>query len=91
MCVSDASFSMIAAGRGLEHLLMLVHELPEKLSDRETAILLYTSDQLKSFRAFLQRDTVKLPLPVFSDFPETVKQTVCSAAPCSIHRTDSCT
>jgi hypothetical protein len=71
MCVSDASFSMIAAGRGLEHLLMLVHELPEKLSDRETAILLYTSDQLKSFRAFLQRDTVKLTLPVFSDFPDS--------------------
>lgn len=60
LCISDASFSMVAAGRGLEHLLILVHELPEQLSDCDTAILLYTLDRLASFRAFLQGETKEL-------------------------------
>lgn len=70
LCISDASFSMVAAGRGLEHLLILVHELPEQLSHHDTALLLYTLDRLASFRAFLQRETKELPPLSFSDLPD---------------------
>lgn len=70
LCISDASFSMVAAGRGLEHLLILVHELPEQLSHHDTALLLYTLDLLASFRAFLQRETKELPPLSSSDLPD---------------------
>lgn len=70
LCISDASFSMVAAGRGLEHLLILVHELPEQLSHHDTALLLYTLDRLASFRAFLQRETKELPPLSSSDLPD---------------------
>ena len=41
LCVSGAGFSMIDAGRGLEHLLMiLIQEVsPETLSDRDKIFL----------------------------------------------------
>lgn len=69
LCISDASFSMVAAGRGLEHLLLLVHELPDKLSEQETAILAKTSDYLASFRSFLHMETAELPPLSLPDFP----------------------
>lgn len=70
LCISDASFSMVAAGRGLEHLLALVHELPKKLSESEIHILLHTYDRLTSFRAFLQRETAELPAFDSWDHPD---------------------
>lgn len=61
LSISDASFSMIAAGRGLEHLLILIKELPEELSAQEKAILEYVSGQLKIYQAFLKSETESLP------------------------------
>lgn len=60
-CVSDASFSMIAAGRGLEHLLELVCELPQPLSAGDRTLLVHISHCLETFRAFLHQETQKLP------------------------------
>ena len=61
LCISDASFSMIAAGRGLEHLLILIKELSETLSEQEKSSLLYISGQLKIYRGFLSQETDSLP------------------------------
>ena len=60
-CVSDASFSMIAAGRGLEHLLELVCELPQPLSNEDRSLLVHITDWLKTFRAFLHQEIPELP------------------------------
>lgn len=60
-CVSDASFSMIAAGRGLEHLLELVCELPQPLSAGDKTLLVQISHCLETFRAFLHQEIPELP------------------------------
>lgn len=61
LCVSDAAFSMIAAGRGLEHLHLLVSELPDHLSLQNRSLLLHTETVLESFRAFLCQEAGHLP------------------------------
>lgn len=61
LSISDASFSMIAAGRGLEHLLALIEELPDAITDKEKALLIHISGQLEIYRDFLQQKTVSLP------------------------------
>lgn len=61
LSISDASFSMIAAGRGLEHLLILTGELPEQIGAQEKTMLEYISGQLKIYRAFLHAETESLP------------------------------
>lgn len=66
LCVSDASFSMIAAGRGLEHLLILINELPDELSSRKKSLLSEIEVLLAAFRSFLQKETADLP-PVDTD------------------------
>lgn len=60
-CVSDAGFSMIAAGRGLEHLLLLISELPENLSAQDRALLIRIEEELKSFRSFIQQQSSEIP------------------------------
>lgn len=62
-CVSDAGFSMIDAGRGLEHLLFLLQELPRELSDQDRSLLQVTMNRLRIFRAFLHQEIKELPLP----------------------------
>lgn len=62
LCVSDASFSMIDAGRGMESLLILLHELPQELSSQEKRLLTYILSQLKDFRKFLQQEADSLPV-----------------------------
>lgn len=61
LCVSEASFSMIEAGRGLEHLLILVHEFPEALSGEERNYLVNAREQLMPFRSFIHQETTTLP------------------------------
>lgn len=61
LCISDASFSMIAAGRGLEHLLILIHELPEPLTVQNRTFLLFITEQLQIFRAFIHGEISELP------------------------------
>ncbi|MDO4272842.1 MAG: FUSC family protein [Eubacteriales bacterium] len=67
LCISDAGFSMVAAGRGLEHLLILIHEMPEIKSQQEKNYLLEIWEQLKIYRSFLQQEITELPS--FSNFP----------------------
>lgn len=68
LCVSDASFYMIDAGRGLEHLLILVHELPSQLSLKDREMLQNLSDRLQTFCAFLHQDITLIPEPDAKDF-----------------------
>ena len=74
LCVSDASFSMIDAGRGLEHLLILIHELPVALSAQDKAFLLKIDGQLEIFRAFLHQEITCLPLIKMADFLENEEE-----------------
>ncbi|MCH1984361.1 FUSC family protein [Ruminococcus sp. OA3] len=68
LCISDASFSMIDAGRGLEHLLILMKELPDTSPVQTRAILLTIADYLELFRRFLQQEITELPSCKYSDF-----------------------
>lgn len=61
LCISDASFSMVAAGRGLEHLLTLVCELPDPLTDKDRAFLSQLDRHLAAFSAYLCRETAEIP------------------------------
>ena len=61
LSISDASFSMIAAGRGLEHLLILIDELPEHSPAQEKAMLRYIFSQLEVYRVFLRQGAKGLP------------------------------
>lgn len=61
LCVSDASFSMVDAGRGLEHLLILIHELPGTLKPQDKEFLLKVDRQLKIFRSYLHQEISDLP------------------------------
>lgn len=61
LCISEASFSMIGAGRGLEQLLILIHELPDVLSDSERNTLLQAREQLEAFRAFIRQEAALVP------------------------------
>lgn len=70
LCVSDASFSMIAAGRGLEHLLILINELPETLSDPQKNMLSFIADQLSSFRSFLYQESAEIASLERGDLPD---------------------
>lgn len=60
LCISEASFSMISVGRGLEQLFLLVHELPDSLSDSEKNALMNAREQLEAFRGFLRQKTAEI-------------------------------
>lgn len=77
LCVSDAGFSMIAAGRGLEHLMLLVSELPEELSEQDRALLMRTKEELKGFHSFIQQKISDIPAlePMGLFAPEKEKST----------------
>lgn len=60
LCVSDASFSMIDAGRGLEHLILLLHDHRAELSERPS-LLKAVSRRLDAFQAFLDRQAPLAP------------------------------
>lgn len=62
LCVSEASFSMIAAGRGLDHLLTQLTALPEVLTNEEKSMLSDISSRLQTFRSFLHQEITELPL-----------------------------
>lgn len=70
LCISDAGFSMLEAGRGLEHLLGLLHALPGKLSGEEKAYLTVLLAQLEKYQAFLRQETQVLEAPVCPVFSE---------------------
>lgn len=70
LCIKDASFSIIAAGRGLEHLMHLVRELPETLSQKDKLLLCAVRDQLKAYRSFLHQEITGIPEPTKTYFSE---------------------
>ena len=61
LCISDASFSMVAAGRGLEHLLTLIEELPGTLSAADREFLTAIDGWLETLRRFLHQELTELP------------------------------
>lgn len=70
MCVSDASFNMIDAGRGLEHLMILLSELPEPLNGPDKKLLLRISGCLAEYRSFLHQEIASIPPLDSHDFQE---------------------
>lgn len=60
LCVSDASFSMIDAGRGLEHLIILLHEFARPVSESDKQLMKKISSQLMVFRSFIHQETTAL-------------------------------
>lgn len=63
LCISDASFSMLECGRGLEKLILLLYSLKGAVSPARAAILEKTAAQLDSFITFLKGDS-KLLIPL---------------------------
>lgn len=57
-CISDAGFAVVDAGRGLEHLLILMSQL--ETPKRYTDMLKKTAGQLDRFQAYIEG---KLPIP----------------------------
>ena len=60
LCISDASFAMIDAGRGLENLVLLLYELVPSGAPGQAALLQQISECLSDFRAFLQKEADSL-------------------------------
>lgn len=52
-CISNANISMLDVGRGLENLMLLIHELPPILDSEKKEMLINIQYQLNQFRAFL--------------------------------------
>ena len=61
LCVSDASFSIIDAGRGLEHLVLLLHDLSPADAQAHADLLRRVSGQLEGFAAYIRREAEILP------------------------------
>ncbi len=61
LCISDAGYSMVAAGRGLEHLLTLVEELPGEVTAQERELLPLMDGQLETFCRFLHQEQAEIP------------------------------
>lgn len=76
LCVSEASFSMIGAGRGLEQLLVQITQLPEELPEETKSFLENAREQLNAFHAFLHQETDVLPdlqVPETSPFYDALR------------------
>lgn len=62
LCISDASFAMIDAGRGLENLCLLLYEWEKPLTRENRGLLQLIRYDLSAFGAFIQKQTVFLPV-----------------------------
>lgn len=63
LCISDASFAMVDAGRGIEHLITLLRDLNGPLTPQRRKLLEITDRQIADLRAFLQSQ-VEFPAPL---------------------------
>lgn len=61
LCVSDANFSVIDSGRGLEHLYLLLSDLERPLSPSRKNLVQSVDKKLRLFQSFIQRDVPELP------------------------------
>lgn len=60
LCISDASFAMIDAGRGLENLVLLLYEMEGPITPPRAGMLRYISCCLSRLRAYMLRETADL-------------------------------
>lgn len=63
LCISDASFAALDAGRGLENLILLLYELEGPLTPERADLLRRVSDQLSRCRAYVLREARDIPPP----------------------------
>lgn len=68
LCVSDASFSMIDAARGLEHLIILLSEIERPVSPADKQVLKEIASRLTVFRSFLHQEISGLAPVIREDF-----------------------
>ncbi|WP_262396425.1 FUSC family protein [Zongyangia hominis] len=61
LCISDASFSMIDAGRGLENLVLLLYEMEGTVTEERAKMLRKLSASLTTFRSYMLRETSEIP------------------------------
>lgn len=61
LCISDASFAMIDAGRGYENLVLLLYEMEGPITPEREKMLRAISAVLSGFRAFARRQTPDIP------------------------------
>lgn len=73
-CISDAAFSMIDAGRGLEHLIVLLHEITLPLTPEETSMLQTLQKYLECWKTFIHSDEKTLPPVNPADFSAAAQQ-----------------
>lgn len=57
LCVSDAGFSMIDSGRGMEHIIILLHEMERDLTPARREMLGRTVEWLDKYRAYVHSQT----------------------------------
>lgn len=67
LCISDASFAMIDAGRSTENLILLLYEYQGPLSPSDRAALREIGSQLDLFQAFLRMELGDIPEPSFQE------------------------
>ncbi|WP_276949620.1 FUSC family protein [Enterocloster lavalensis] len=68
LCVSDAGFSMIDAGRGLEHIVLLLVDQKEPLTPEMRKILEKTGEKIGEYRAYISQEGGQLAPPAREDF-----------------------
>lgn len=61
LCISDAGFAMIDAGRGLENLVLLLYDAEGPVTPARAAMLREVSACLSGFRAFALREAAGIP------------------------------
>lgn len=68
LCVSDAGFSMIDAGRGLEHIALLLGDLKTPLDPPTRALLEKTAEKVADYRAYIMKQSTALTPPDRTDY-----------------------
>lgn len=68
LCISDASFAMIDAGRGLENLVLLLYDMEGPVSTARADLLRQIAACLSQFRAFMLRQATDIPELCRTDF-----------------------
>lgn len=68
LCISDTSFVVIDAGRGLENLVLLLYEVDGPTSEQRRNFLHQVSSTLKSFREFMSKNVNYIPSLRQDDF-----------------------
>lgn len=61
LCISDASFAMIDAGRELENLILLLYELEKPAALEQIQMLSRLSAQVTALRAFVSKEASSIP------------------------------